>query len=181
MILFVCFFGWFTKKHFISTIMSRSTSRKSLTRKSAYNKSSNRKNKQATEDEESEKPTAPIIEIWQNTYRIEPQKIFKAHLAKKEIDIVLKENLNDDLKYDDIENLQKLSQKISSEIKEKVKAFDIPRYKIVVQTFIGQLKGQSVEIGSRCLWNANTDNYASVQWKNDYIYVTSMVFATYLE
>eukprot|EP00483_Globobulimina_turgida_P001220 UN01222 len=158
------------------------TSRKSISsRKSTYNKPSNRKNKQLAEEEESEKPIAPIIEIWENTYRIEPQKKFKAHLAKKQIDIVFKENLQDDLKYDDIESIQKLSQKISSEIKEKIKEFDIPRYKIVVQTFIGQVKGQSVFIGSRWLWNANTDNYVSVQWKNDYIYVTAMAFATYLE
>merc|ERR1712244_210638 len=154
----------------------------SATKRAQYIKSSHRRNsKQSVPEEESDKPTAPIIEIWENTYRMEPQKKFKAHLAEKQIDIVFKENLNDDIKYDDAENIKKLSQKISSEIKEKIKELDIPRYKIVVQTFIGELKGQSVIIGSRWLWNADTDNYTSVQWKNDYIYVTSMAFATYLE
>merc|ERR1719273_1678888 len=104
-------------------------------RASKYGKSGSRKSKQLAEEEESERPQAPIIEIWENTFRLEPQKKFKAHLAKKQIDIVFEENLNDDLKYDDIENIANLSKKISSEIKEKIKELDIPRYKIVVQTF----------------------------------------------
>ena len=143
-----------------------SSKRTSLSGRSKYAKTTSRKSKQLAEEEESERPQAPIIEIWENTYRMEPQKKFKAHLARKQIDIVFKENLDDDLKYDDAENIKRLSQKISAQIKNKIKELDIPRYKIVVQTFIGQLKGQSVLIGSRWLWNSNTDNYASAQWKN---------------
>ena len=136
-----------------------------------YGKSSRRRSKQIeSEDLGNDKETriakAPVIEIWENTYRMEPQKKFKPYLAEKEIEKIFDENLNDDLKYDDIENIKSLSQKISSEIKESVKNLDIPRYKIVVQTFIGQIKGQSLQIGSRFLWNANTDNYVSKQWKN---------------
>ena len=141
----------------------------STRRKSGYGKSSNKKSKQAESEDfgDSERvPRAPIIEIWENTYRMEPQKKFKPYLAEKEIEKIFDKNLNDDLKYDDIENIKSLSQKISSEIKESVKNLDIPRYKIVVQTFIGQIKGQSLQIGSRFLWNANTDNYVSKQWKN---------------
>ena len=179
-------------------------------RNSIFKKSRTNKKQAAIEEEESEKPQAPIIEVWENTYRMEPQKRFKAHLAKKEIQKVFEEHLDDDLKYDDPTAIKTLSNTLSAEIKEKVKALDIPRYKIVVQTFVGQLKGQSVLIGSRWLWNANTDNYASVEWKNvmfnlssilliandlpkntkyhslrllvqNSVYVTSMVFATYLE
>ena len=136
-----------------------------------YGKSSNKKSKQTESedlgnDNETRIARAPIIEIWENTYRMEPQKKFKPYLAEKEIEKIFDKNLNDDLKYDDIENIKSLSQKISSEIKESVKNLDIPRYKIVVQTFIGQIKGQSLQIGSRFLWNANTDNYVSKQWKN---------------
>lgn len=36
-----------------------------------------------------------------------------------------------------------------------------PRYKIVVQTFIGQQKLQDVRITSRCLWDNDHDNHAS--------------------
>ena len=142
-----------------------------MTSRKTYNNKSSKKTKQhqiaeSEEVNDTEKPSAPIIEIWENTYRMEPQKRFKTYLAEKEIKNVFEKNLNDDLKYDDIENIKSLSQKISSEIKEGIKNLDIPRYKIVVQTFIGQIKGQSLQIGSRFLWNANTDNYVSKQWKN---------------
>ncbi|GMF16313.1 unnamed protein product [Phytophthora fragariaefolia] len=36
-----------------------------------------------------------------------------------------------------------------------------PRYKIVVQTFIGQQRLQDVRITSRCLWDNDHDNHAS--------------------
>lgn len=40
------------------------------------------------------------------------------------------------------------------------------RYKIVVQTNVGQLKDQGIRIASRCLWEPNTDNYASTSYSN---------------
>lgn len=36
-----------------------------------------------------------------------------------------------------------------------------PRYKIVVQTFVGQQRLQDVRITSRCLWDNDHDNHAS--------------------
>jgi hypothetical protein len=42
----------------------------------------------------------------------------------------------------------------------------LPRFKIVVQTVIGQMRDQGIRIASRCLWDTSTDNYASVQYKN---------------
>lgn len=35
------------------------------------------------------------------------------------------------------------------------------RYKYVVQVVLGEQHGAGVKIGSRCLWDADTDNYAS--------------------
>jgi hypothetical protein len=40
------------------------------------------------------------------------------------------------------------------------------RYKIVVQTTIGQHKDQGIRVVSRCLWDPNTDNYAAVDYSN---------------
>lgn len=142
------------------------STRRSIHRKSSARKSKQTESRDADNNTEQKQAQAPIIEIWENTYRMEPQKKFKPYLAEKEVEAIFAKNLNDDLKYDDIENIKSLSKKISSEIKESVKKLDIPRYKIIVQTFIGQIKGQSLQIGSRFLWNANTDNYVSKQWKN---------------
>jgi hypothetical protein len=35
-----------------------------------------------------------------------------------------------------------------------------------VQTTIGQLKDQGIRVGSRCLWDSTTDNYASSYFSN---------------
>ncbi len=40
------------------------------------------------------------------------------------------------------------------------------RYKVVVQTTIGQLKDQGIRVVSRCLWDPTTDNYASCNYSN---------------
>ncbi|RYH29478.1 hypothetical protein EON65_08275 [archaeon] len=40
------------------------------------------------------------------------------------------------------------------------------RFKVVVQTTIGQLHDQGIRVASRCLWDPTTDNYASCQYTN---------------
>jgi hypothetical protein len=43
---------------------------------------------------------------------------------------------------------------------------NLPRYKIIVQSTIGQLKDQGVRVASRCLWDTSVDNYAAVNFQN---------------
>lgn len=45
-------------------------------------------------------------------------------------------------------------------------ALRIPRYKVVVQVTLGELKEQGIRVASRCLWDPSTDNYASAGFKN---------------
>ncbi len=45
-------------------------------------------------------------------------------------------------------------------------ALNYPRYKVVVQVVLGQNKHQGVKIASRCLWDTETDNYASFSYTN---------------
>ena len=55
------------------------------------------------------------------------------------------------------------------------------RYKIVVQTTVGQMKDQAIRVASRCLWDPNTDNYASTSFKNETIFASVMVFCLYTD
>jgi predicted nucleotidyltransferase len=43
---------------------------------------------------------------------------------------------------------------------------NFPRYKIVVQAFIGQQRLQDVRIASRCLWDNDQDNHASATFNS---------------
>lgn len=58
---------------------------------------------------------------------------------------------------------------------------DYPRYKVVVQVVMGENKLQGVRVASRCLWDADTDGFATHSYKNDSLWCTAMVFAVYTE
>ncbi|NXF40786.1 TC1DA protein, partial [Nyctibius bracteatus] len=66
-------------------------------------------------------------------------------------------------------------------IKARVKNLMIPRYKIVVVTYIGQLNEQSMEIGSRCLWDPVSDTFSSYVFKNASLFALANVYAVYFD
>eukprot|EP00163_Fabomonas_tropica_P008216 TRINITY_DN1783_c0_g1_i1.p1 TRINITY_DN1783_c0_g1~~TRINITY_DN1783_c0_g1_i1.p1 ORF type:complete len:104 (-),score=7.30 TRINITY_DN1783_c0_g1_i1:290-601(-) len=55
------------------------------------------------------------------------------------------------------------------------------RYKLVVQTVIGENNGQGVRTASRCLWDTENDNFASASFANTSIFAVAMVFGLYYE
>ena len=56
---------------------------------------------------------------------------------------------------------------ICETIKKRVKEeCFIPRYKLVCQVVLGEMKDQGVRVTSRCLWDPDSDNYASAYFKN---------------
>ncbi|XP_037260270.1 tctex1 domain-containing protein 1 [Falco rusticolus] len=66
-------------------------------------------------------------------------------------------------------------------IKTRLKDLMIPRYKIVVVTHIGQLNEQSMQIGSRCLWDPVSDTFSSYVFKNASLFALANVYAVYFE
>ena len=58
---------------------------------------------------------------------------------------------------------------------------NMPRYKFIVQVALGEVRDQGVRVASRCLWDTETDNFASYSFKNDSLWCTVMVFGTYAE
>ncbi len=73
------------------------------------------------------------------------------------------------------------AESISDQIKMQVKALNIPNYKIVVQTVIGEITGQGVRVASKCLWDDSNDNWASFTYQNNSLFCTGMVFGAYYE
>lgn len=66
-------------------------------------------------------------------------------------------------------------------IRACIKDLLIPRYKIVVLVHIGQLSGQSMQVSSRCLWDASSDTSASYVIKNSSLFGLASVYAVYYE
>uniref|UniRef100_A0A672YR70 Tctex1 domain containing 2 n=1 Tax=Sphaeramia orbicularis TaxID=375764 RepID=A0A672YR70_9TELE len=56
----------------------------------------------------------------------------------------------------------------------------LDRYKLVVQVVIGEQRGQGVKMSSRCLWDADTDNYAEDVFMNvSNMFCVAAVFGSY--
>ncbi|KAI3374407.1 hypothetical protein L3Q82_006233 [Scortum barcoo] len=115
----------------------------------------------------------------ENTYQLGPYKRFPAAAVTDILKDVLTSYLQEE-KYE-VEWSQKMTKTICEVIRARVKDLMIPRYKIVVLVHIGQLTGQSMQISSRCLWDASNDTYASYSFKNSSLFGVATVYAVYLE
>ncbi|KAG5214855.1 hypothetical protein JEQ12_000431 [Ovis aries] len=76
---------------------------------------------------------------------------------------------------------RQMTKTISEVIKAQVKDLMIPRYKLIVIVHIGQLTGQSILIGSRCLWDPKNDAFASFVFRNSSLFALANVYTVYFE
>lgn len=60
-------------------------------------------------------------------------------------------------------------------------ALNFPRYKIVVQSVVGQQKSQGVRVASRCLWDTEVDNFSTYTYTTDTLWATVMCFGLYTD
>ncbi|XP_072245460.1 dynein light chain Tctex-type protein 2B isoform X2 [Leuresthes tenuis] len=114
-----------------------------------------------------------------DTYLIRPnyQHKFKPAIVKECVREVVREKLSGE-QYDP-EKVPELTHSLADCIKDKVKTAGFDRYKLVVQVVIGEQRGQGVHMSSRCLWDADTDNYAEDVFMNDSLFCVVAVFGSY--
>ena len=116
----------------------------------------------------------------ENTYKLEPDVHFSACEVEKLTEHILAERLND-IKYDP-STCKVLSQELAGHIMERMKAFNFKRYKMVAVVSLGSIKERpGLQFGSRCLWNQNTDSFASVKYTNGSIFAVAMIYGLYYE
>uniref|UniRef100_A0A3B5L9B0 Dynein light chain Tctex-type 2B n=1 Tax=Xiphophorus couchianus TaxID=32473 RepID=A0A3B5L9B0_9TELE len=99
-----------------------------------------------------------------DTYHIRPNHRFKPAVVKGYIRNIVRERLSD-VQYEP-ETVAELTRSLAESVKDKVKTAEFDRYKIVVQVLIGEQRGQGVKMSARCLWDADTDNYAEDVFMN---------------
>ena len=66
-------------------------------------------------------------------------------------------------------------------MKTRVKNLGFKRYKIVVNVMVGQSNEQGMQFASRCMWDTETDNVATVTRQHKDMYVVVNVFGVYFE
>ncbi|KAK2156927.1 hypothetical protein LSH36_202g08009 [Paralvinella palmiformis] len=118
---------------------------------------------------------------FENTYHTDPddRTRFAAPRVKEVASSVLESYLCD-VTYD-ARRCSELSSELSALIKSRVKELGFPRYKLICLVSIGENTGQGVAIASRCLWNTNTDNFASVTYRNKELFAVVTVYGLYFE
>ena len=114
---------------------------------------------------------------YKNTYRLEPTALFSSSAAASIIDGVLSEALANE-KYSPAKSA-KMATELADIIRKRLRKLE--RYKLVCVVHIGQRKEQGLCVGSRCIWNANFDDYASASFKNSSLFAVGIVYAVYFE
>ncbi|XP_052237463.1 dynein light chain Tctex-type 5-like isoform X2 [Dreissena polymorpha] len=117
---------------------------------------------------------------YENTYKLDPDQPFIAKDVQRVVERILADNLHD--KYYEAAQCKTLSQLLSSRIVEELKRMGYSRFKIVSIVSIGSVKERpGVQLGSRCLWNKDTDNFVSAKYSNRSLFAVAMVYGLYYE
>ncbi|XP_023244491.1 tctex1 domain-containing protein 2-like [Centruroides sculpturatus] len=115
-----------------------------------------------------------------NTYTIHPsfEKRIQSSAVRECIQVILSDHLGDkDYSRSDVSSWTRI---ISEKVRNKIKELgEDKRYKTVVQVIIGEMRGEGVKIGSRCLWDADTDNCFTESFRNDTLFCVVAVFVSY--
>jgi hypothetical protein len=118
---------------------------------------------------------------YENTYKIDPdkEKKFAPHKIEPVVEKVFRTYL-DDQAYNH-RMASTLVRELATIIKDRIKDLEFPRYKIVCNVMIGQMKNQGIETASRCIWDDKQDNHACVYYQNETLFAVAMVHGIYFE
>ena len=116
-----------------------------------------------------------------NTYRMEPDQEyrFRPYKVQDKIREVVAEQMKGQTYNPTTAN--DLVKDISRSVHQLMKNFQLPRYKIIIQTVVGQKLEQLLRITSRCLWDPKTDNMLSVNYESKDMVAVVTVYAVYLD
>jgi tctex1 domain-containing protein 2 len=64
------------------------------------------------------------------------------------------------------ERCHEAAKQLADLMRSRLKALNYDRYKFVVQVLLGERREQGMYFGTRCFWDANTDNQASESFTN---------------
>lgn len=118
-------------------------------------------------------------ETQEPSFQIRPsfEQKFRPGAVKDIITTVLNDSLSG--KVYDANKVTNWCKDISTNIKNKIKVMGYDRYKIVVEVVIGEQRGEGVRMGTRCLWDSDTDSYASHVFMNDSLFCCAAAFGIY--
>mmetsp|Transcript_7951 Transcript_7951/g.12853 ORF Transcript_7951/g.12853 Transcript_7951/m.12853 type:complete len:129 (-) Transcript_7951:67-453(-) len=119
-------------------------------------------------------------QISENTYQttLTYKEKFPVGQVKNMIRQVLNETLTDQVYSSDQSSAW--TKQISDQVKNKIKELKLNRYKIIVQTLIGEKRGQGVRFGTRSFWDAETDYSASESFSNESLFAVVVAYGVWM-
>ncbi|GMT31633.1 hypothetical protein PFISCL1PPCAC_22930 [Pristionchus fissidentatus] len=75
--------------------------------------------------------------------------------------------------------VEELGRRISDAINQRLKGMNLPRYKFVVHVLIGESRGQGVHAMSQCVWDADVDGMATINYNLNNIWCQATAFAIF--
>lgn len=116
-----------------------------------------------------------------NTYKMEPDNeyCFRPYKLQDKIREVLIEQMKDQT-YNPATVNDNIKD-VSRNVHQLMKNIQLPRYKFIIQTIVGQKLDQILQIASRCLWDPKTDNMISVNYESKDMFSVVNVYAVYLD
>ncbi|XP_034967152.1 dynein light chain Tctex-type protein 2 [Zootoca vivipara] len=114
-----------------------------------------------------------------NTYRMEPYRKCEAHVIRKRAEEILKSKLQD-FTYAG-QNGSTICISLTEDLLAAVKDLNYDRYKYVVQVFLVEKTGQSVNIASRWVWDVARDTWVQAQHETEDFVIIALIIACYYE
>ncbi|XP_045585397.1 dynein light chain Tctex-type protein 2B [Procambarus clarkii] len=113
------------------------------------------------------------------TFQIRPdlKDKFRSSVVRDVIHNTLVENLTGFVY--SLEAGDEMSKSLADLLRNKLLDLNLPRYKFLVNIVIGEQRGEGVKVGARCLWDADTDNYASDVFLAETFFCSAAVFGVY--
>ena len=134
---------------------------------------------QAADDRHHPTKMSKCHERIENTYKLEPDRTFPDGAVREIIADALHRHLNGTI-YDQRESPYK-AKLISEDIKAKVKALNVDRYRVVCLVHLGSDTGQEIKIVSRALWSPQIDTFATSCFKSGNLFAVATVYGVYFE
>mmetsp|Transcript_4507 Transcript_4507/g.17758 ORF Transcript_4507/g.17758 Transcript_4507/m.17758 type:complete len:126 (-) Transcript_4507:608-985(-) len=106
---------------------------------------------------------------------------YKDRVSVSQMKEVIKAVLEEKLAGKEYEPLEasKQTRAIVDEIRQRLQEFPQMRYKFMVQAVIGEQRGGGFRMGSRCFWDADTDQFATEQLVTDNLFCVAAAWAVY--
>ena len=119
-----------------------------------------------------------VTTLMGNTYKMVPDTRIQVEAVREIIQSHLRRLESTEY---DAKACRERSKHLSDSILREVKSLGHQRFRFVCSVTIGQLRGQSVRVASRCVWDAENDNFVSESFRNGSLFAIGTVFGVYKE